>query len=284
MEKFNYGRALYDEKIFDLENSNDAFKSAIKDSSNMEEYFLSKTPNIDAIRSLIINSYRLNKSKNLIGKKRLYYTIGIAYSMEYINFEDLNQFIQHVSSTTYVDDSSVFQRKGFADNIKGFFVDAFEEDLVELREVLSHTKNYKETEIIYLCDGCGKQVDENDKVCPFCGEDLSETVDDDEDSFINIKDLDEKMLEEDYEDLDENLINSYVDVTATQKIKLFKDNFDEFVNHQLERKNVEGVTKTKYIINGMRDWFNYCIYFFDEFLNIENNMVMTLTNNIGKYL
>lgn len=285
MDKFNYGRVLYDENIFDLEKSKDAFKQAVTDCFAMEKYFVNKVPSVDSIRSLIINSYRLNNSKSLIGQNRLYYTIGIAYSMEYINMDDLPQFISHIQATSYVDDSSVFQRKGFAENINGFFVDAFEEDLVDLKEVLRYGKKLPESKTIYYCTECGEEVNETDKVCPYCGENLSETVEYDENAYINVKDDCEEMNnEDDYEDFDEDLLNCYVDITPDRKIKLFKENFEEFINHQLERKNVVGLTKSKYVIKGMKDWFNYCIHFFDEALEIENNRVMSLTKNIGKYL
>ncbi len=90
---------------------------------------------------------------------------------------------------------------------------------------------------------------------------------------IEDEDEDEDDEEDDMEDDEEEEFDlMYYSISSKEKLELFKQNFEEFINIMLDKKNVEKRKNNRtrvYIIKGMRDYFEYVIGMLDEIYEID---------------
>lgn len=249
MLNFNYGLWFYKEGIFNIESIEETklMRKAIKDSKKVEEYFSSILPNIDAIKPIIILSFKLDR--NLHYKDRINYITGIIYSKKYIDTDDVFRFANDMATYTDPNDSkSIFFNKGDSENIYGFFEDAFDEDLIDLRNAI--VAAYKTS---YSINNSNEDEDED--------EENDENIIKSENKTVNSATVENgnKTNSQEENSCNEYLL-SYYNVTPREKLDNFKNNFPIFVEEMLNRNYVEPIKNNRrrvYIIKGMEDWYNY---------------------------
>lgn len=270
MDKFNYALYFDREQIFSVDDKESIkeFNKALKDISKIEEYFSLKFPNMEKVRPIIALSYKFNKDLNY--KDRINYITGIIYCTKYIKIEDVYTFIDNLPSGDYIEGKSMFFNKGYENNDNGFFVNAFD----------SKPLNYFETSELL------KKADEE-----LFNEGL--LIDFDEDILISIEDIDDEDEDEDedeeyfeYEN-NETYNNVFYEITPREKLNLFKENFEEFINIMLYRKCVEerkNNRRRRFIINGMRDYFNYVMNIMESAYEIDKKQKSYKSDDLSEFL
>lgn len=272
MEKFSYTLELYKSKIFNIDTDKDCkeLKKATEDAEKIELYF-NDVINKDLLRKNIILSFWFKK--NMDYKDRINYIRGIVYSRRYIDYNDVYSLLDELEKEIPVPETTVFEEKGDYTYLnQDFFLDAFYEDIrtnyesyIAYQQSLKDVQNSSNVRMTLIYD---KEDEENDD---FDDEELT-----DEEARI-------KMVEELEEELKEGIIN----LTQKEKIELFEDNFENYINIMLKRKNVTTDINNRgrqYIVIGMRDWFYYIIGMMKDIVEIDENQKKILSNDLSKFI
>lgn len=249
---YNYGSFFYRNGIYNIDSLEDRknMKKAVNDARKIEEYFSKLIPNKTAIIQVILFSFILNKDLNY--KDRINYIRGIIYCKKYIDIEDVIRFANNISSYSEPEEEkSIFFNKGYSESKFGFFYDAFDQNLYEYKDLANQIK--KET----------FDIINNRKITDSKNNVSVEFIYSDEDD----ENMDEYNSEIDIEDYD----SIYYNISEKEKLDNFKNNFQEFINIMLDKKNISKRKNNRdrvYIIKGMEDWFNYIISILDEIYEV----------------
>lgn len=254
MQKFNYGKCFDEHNIYSIENEEEIskMKKAVEDANMIEKYFFRIVPNIEQIRRMIVFSFRLNK--DLSKFDRINYIRGLIYCEDYIDFDDVKSFYNLLTDYTYVIDvPSVFAEKSY-EVVDG--VDFFE-DVMAIENFKNRIKPpiYQDGEIEIEMN-----IDEED-------EESIETARSMIEKIINFSERNTSIIKEETNDdtpekekSDDNI--EYIDISPKEKIELFKQNFEKYVELVFKNKNIDlekNDKAAKMIKLGMSDWFNYII-------------------------
>lgn len=254
MEKFNYGKYFDEHNIFKIENKEEIskMKIAVEDANMIEKYFFRIVPNVEQIRKMIAFSFRLNKDLSRID--RVNYIRGLVYCEDYIDLDDIKSFYNLLTDYTYVVDvPSIFAEKSY-ELIDG---EDFFENVMAIENLKNRIKPpiYQDGEIEIEMN-----IDEED-------EESIETARSMIEKIINFSERNTSIIKEEtnddtseeeknYEDIE------YIDISPKEKIELFKQNFEKYIEIVFKNKNIDLEKNDKAAIMiklGMKDWFNYII-------------------------
>lgn len=265
MDKFNYGKYFYEHKIFDIEDLSelDKMSQAIEDAKKIENYFFKIVPNIDKIKNIIAFSFKLNPYLNYID--RINYIRGIAYSQDYIDYDDVVSFYNLMTDSYAIDVPTIFKEKAFCEEKDSDFFD-------ELMVVDKLYGNNIFNDFIYNIE------DENIE---------NENEEDEEEFDTNNKDCNVGIKHEDGENDSADIEDNIIDVTPIQKINGFKKNFNRYVDMVLECKNIDEDKNSKaytLVILGMTDWFNFVMDELETINNIVEEEKKCLRNKLSDFV
>lgn len=253
MQKFNYGKCFDEHKIYSIENEEEIskMKKAVEDANMIEKYFFRIVPNVEQIRRMIIFSFRLNKDLSRID--RVNYIRGLIYCEDYIDFDDVKSFYNLLTDYTYVIDvPSVFAEKSYE------VVDGadFFEDVMAIENLENRVKPIinQDSEIEIEMN-----IDEDDTEGIEAARSMVEKI-------INFSEKNTSITKEETNDDTSEEEKSddieYIDISPKEKIELFKQNFEKYVELVFKNKNIDlekNDKAAKMIKLGMSDWFNYII-------------------------
>lgn len=230
MEKFNYDVEFYKRNIFTIEELIER-KNESSNAIYVEECLSKLNSNVDLIRENILISYSLNK--NLSKEERLYYVKGVIYARQYLNEEDLDTFLNIITSDKKENlERSVFSLRPFTD---------------------SHDKNFYKNFAKVLSTGFNK-LGEYESLNPEEGEEETDTNNIDEES-VELKENEDEDVEEEEEE--EKYYNNLKTLSPIKRIELLDKYFPIYLNGILKYKNVKNKIEYQMIKKGAYRYFNY---------------------------
>ena len=224
MEKFNYDVEFYKRNIFTIEELIER-KNESSNAIYVEECLSKLSSNVDIIRDNILISYSLNK--NLSKEKRLYYVKGVIYARQYLNEEDLDTFLNIITSDKKENlERSVFSLRPFSD---------------------SYDKNFYKNFAEVLSTGFNK-----------LGEYESLNPEEEETDTNNIDEEPVELKENEDEDVEEEkYYNNLKTLSPIKRIELLDKYFPIYLNGILKYKNVKNKIEYQMIKKGAYRYFNY---------------------------
>lgn len=265
---FSYSICFYRNNIYSLDSENfEPYKKACLDAKEIEKYFVEKTGgmNIEALRENIVQSFKFNR--DLCVKDRINYIRGLVYSRRYIDFCDIFHFSDYLSSTNEdVVATSVYREKNNSNRIDDdFFAEAFYEDEKSTYDsfMALQREMYKDSKST-LKLGDNDELDDD-----YDDEDIEELEDEDDDLLSG------------------DVLSDYIDLTPREVIEHFENNFEEFIEIMLERRNVSKAKNSlerKYVVLGMRDWYEYVITMFKDMYEINQKQKKLSSKDLSQFI
>ena len=250
MEKYNYGKVIYENNICSLENI-DEFKKIVKDFKYVEEKLKDFTPCLDEIRELIILSFKFDK--DLKADDRVNFIRGIVFSKHYFDEDDIQNFIEEVDSyNLFFKNTNISIYKS---------VEYKEEALYPLDKILEYQKripSIKEIDelkkdIVDNISNDSKDSNKNNSNIAFMDDDLNELKKELETLSNGNFDIELISMEEENDD---EYLDLSIKLTPEEKLEYLKVNFIKYIDAILDQKNITDKRETEFVKKGMVVWFN----------------------------